>query len=304
MDFKIGDEIEEVGNEETTSKLRIKSKLPIIIVVILSLLVGFGVFFFSTKLFGDNKPKEPITRQRLALNETNVEILYSYITDEVDNKTREIFVKNSKVTLETFTNQEKFDCALQFAEPEDFEFDGKYKENEITTIKQKIYVIPESKIRKYMVRFFGNKVTYKKDEEINHLFNFQINGNNYGTLKYSNKENGYETTFDRVNSPAIIKEIDDYYTELIDAYKELDGTYTLEEKVIYPVAERTDMDNYTLTIYKDYEHKKMIEKKSNVTKEDLKKIDVKNYKSQAATITYKFALNGNVLYFESSSIKN
>ena len=303
MDFKIGDEIE---NEETEpSKLKVKSRLPIIIVTIIALIVGLGVFFLSNSLFGPKNPKpQTISRQRLSLKESNVEILYSYITDCNSGKGLELFVKEPKVTLDKFTNEDKFACALQFAEPEDFEFDGKYKENEITTIKQKIYVIPESKIRKYMVRFFGNKVTYKKDEEINHLFNFQINGNNYGTLKYSNKENGYETTFDRVNSPAIIKEIDDYYTELIDAYKELDGTYTLEEKVIYPVVERTDMDNYTLTIYKDYEHKKMIEKKSNVTKEDLKKIDVKNYKSQAATITYKFGLNGNVLYFESSSIKN
>ena len=303
MDFKIGDEIEGEGTNK--SKLKVKSNLPLILIIILSLVVGLTVFFLSNSLFGPKKTKkEEPTRQQLNLNESNVKILYSYITDETSNKTREIFVREPKVTIDTFTNKEKFDCALQFAGPEDFEFTGKYKDPNSPDIKQKIYVISDITVKKYMTRFFGNKIDYLKDEEITHNFSFKINDQSFGVMKYSEEAKGYETIFETPTSTDNIKLVDDYYTELTGAYKELDGTYTLEEKAIYPEVTSNGDNNYTLSIYKDFEHTNLIEKKSDVSKEELNKIDVTKYKNQAATITYKFVLNGNILYFGSSSIKN
>lgn len=301
MDFKIGDEIEGEGQE--TSNLKVKSKLPLIIIIVVSLIVGLLVFFLSNSLFGPKKTKEPpVTRQQLNLKERNVDILYGYVTYGEKKQRNDKFVKESKVTLDSFSDEEKFYYALQFADPDDFDFNGKTNEQ-----GKKIYVITERKIRNYMQRFFGNKVTYSPVKELKYTFNFLINSQNTGTLKYSEDEKSYNIVFDEYLDDVKEKEgIQPYYAELFAAYKELNGTYTLEEKVIYPDLVKNEDNTYTLSIYKDYEHKLLIERKNNLSEEDIKDYEIKmsNYKTKASTITYKFGLNGNTLYFESSSIKN
>lgn len=301
MDFKIGDEIEGEGQE--TSNLKVKSKLPLIIIIVVSLIVGLLVFFLSNSLFGPKKTKEPpVTRQQLNLKERNVDILYGYVTYGEKKQRNDKFVKESKVTLDSFSDEEKFYYALQFADPDDFDFNGKTNEQ-----GKKIYVITERKIRNYMQRFFGNKVTYSPVKELKYTFNFLINSQNTGTLKYSEDEKSYNIVFDEYIDDVKEKEgIQPYYAELFAAYKELNGTYTLEEKVIYPDLVKNEDNTYTLSIYKDYEHKLLIERKNNLSEEDIKDYEIKmsNYKTKASTITYKFGLNGNTLYFESSSIKN
>ena len=185
MDFKIGDEIEGEGQE--TSNLKVKSKLPLIIIIVVSLIVGLLVFFLSNSLFGPKKPKEsPVTRQQLNLKERNVDILYGYITYGPKNQRNDKFIKESKVTIDSFSDEEKFYFALQFADPDDFDFSGKTNEQ-----GKKIYVITERKIRNYMQRFFGNKVTYSPVKEIKYTFSFLINSQNTGTLKYSEDEKNY-----------------------------------------------------------------------------------------------------------------
>lgn len=301
MDFKIGDEIEGEGQE--TSNLKVKSKLPLIIIIVVSLIVGLLVFFLSNSLFGPKKTKEPpVTRQQLNLKERNVDILYGYVTYGEKKQRNDKFIKESKVTLDSFSDEEKFYYALQFADPDDFDFNGKTNEQ-----GKKIYVITERKIRNYMQRFFGNKVTYSPVKELKYTFNFLINSQNTGTLKYSEDEKSYNIVFDEYLDDVKEKEgIQPYYAELFAAYKELNGTYTLEEKVIYPDLVKNEDNTYTLSIYKDYEHKLLIERKNNLSEEDIKDYEIKmsNYKTKASTITYKFGLNGNTLYFESSSIKN
>lgn len=301
MDFKIGDEIEGEGQE--TSNLKVKSKLPLIIIIVVSLIVGLLVFFLSNSLFGPKKTKEPpVTRQQLNLKERNVDILYGYVTYGEKKQRNDKFVKESKVTLDSFSDEEKFYYALQFADPDDFDFNGKTNEQ-----GKKIYVITERKIRNYMQRFFGNKVTYSPVKELKYTFNFLINSQNTGTLKYSEDEKSYNIVFDEYLDDVKEKEgIQPYYAELFAAYKELNGTYTLEEKVIYPDLVKNEDNTYTLSIYKDYEHKLLIERKNNLSEKDIKDYEIKmsNYKTKASTITYKFGLNGNTLYFESSSIKN
>ena len=190
MDFKIGDEIEGEGQE--TSNLKVKSKLPLIIIIVVSLIVGLLVFFLSNSLFGPKKTKEPpVTRQQLNLKERNVDILYGYVTYGEKKQRNDKFVKESKVTLDSFSDEEKFYYALQFADPDDFDFNGKTNEQ-----GKKIYVITERKIRNYMQRFFGNKVTYSPVKELKYTFNFLINSQNTGTLKYSEDEKSYNIVFD------------------------------------------------------------------------------------------------------------
>ena len=299
MEFKIGDEIE--TEESEPSKLKVQSKLPIVLIVILSLIVGFGVFFISNSLFGPKEDPKPVERQKLSLNESNVEVLYSYVTYGVKNTRNDKFIKNKKVTLNSFTNEEKFYYALQFADVDDFEFTGEMNEQ-----NQKIYVIPNTKIKSYMTRFFGSKVTYSTEDTITYPFSFRINGQNVGTMKFSKKDKGFATVFDGYEEDVSeVSGVKDYYTELTAAYKELDGTYTLEEKIIYTELVKNDDDTYNLSIYKDYEHKSLLETKNNLTGEDLKdyKVDIRSYKNKTSTITYRFGLNLNTLYFESSTIK-
>ena len=301
MDFKIGDDIEESGS--SSSKIKKNSKLPIIIVVIVSILVGLLVFFTSNSLFGGKKTKEEVpSEEKLSLNETNVEILYSYVTYGVKNTRAEKFIKEDKVTLSSFTNEEKFYYALQFADVEDFVPTGEVNEK-----NQKTYLIKDYKIKNYMQRFFGKDVEYDNDEQIKYPFSFRINGQNVGIMNYSEEYKGYITVFDGYE-----KDVEDtniiepYYATLSAAYKENDGTYRLEEKIIYTELEKSDDNTYSLSIYRDYDHKMLLEKKSALTEDDLKdkRIDIKDYQNHASTITYKFALNGNILYFDSSSIKH
>lgn len=299
MDFKIGDEIE---TEETEpSKLKVKSKLPLIIVIASAIVVGLLVFLLSNSLFGPKPQPKTETRQKLSLKDSNVELLYVYVTYGPRGKRGEKFIKEPKVTIDSFSDEEKFYYALQFASAYDFEATGTYDSE-----NRKIYRISDTTIRKYMTRFFGNKVTYSKKEKITYPFSFRINGQNVGEMTYSIENKGYDTVFTGYEEDIQEeKGIKPYYTELVAAYKELDGTYTLEEKVIYTELEEKDEDTYTLSLYKDYNHESLIERKSRLSKEDVEntKINISDYKTKASTITYRFALDGNTLYFHSSTIK-
>lgn len=302
MDFKIGDEIEET--EESQKKSSSDSKLPLIIIVVVSILVGLTVFFITNKLFGPKEVKEePVVATNLSLSEENVQILYAYVTYGTSEKRNDKFVKESHVTLDSFTNQEKFYYALQFAQVEDFEATGKLDDN-----NKKIYNISDMVIRNYMQRFFGNKVTYTYDVNLTYPFTFSINGQNIGILTASKNSDGLDAIFegnDKELSEGEEEIVEPYYGELVAAYKEPDGTYRLEEKVVYTRTEKKD-DTYTIYIYKDYAKTQLIETKLNQTKETLEAtpIDMKNYKEKASTITYHFGLYNNMLYFESSDISN
>ena len=306
MDFKIGDEIEDVENLDENGDgfkpSRKQSNLPLIIVIVVSIIIGLVVFFISNAIFGkkETTQKEP-TSQKLSLTESNVDILYNYVTSGPKNTRGDKFLKEKNVTLQSFTTEEKFYYALQFADVEDFTFTGKLDDK-----KQKQYLIPNSKIKQYMQRFFGPTVTYSTNEVIKYPFSFRINGKNVGTMTYSEVDGGYITVFDSFEADVVDTDIvKPYYTALVGATKEVDGSYTLEEKVIYTKLETNEDKTYNISIYKDYENKSLIESKTNQTEEMLKAnpISIDKYKSTASTITYKFKLNGNVLYFYSSEIK-
>ena len=96
--------------------------------------------------------------------------------------------------------------------------------------------------------------------------------------------------------------IDPYLGKLVEAYKEVDGGYRLIEKVIFVDIKQQNDGKYEVTISKDYDHNNIIESAVDQTEEDIKKITVDKYKDKAATITYNFKLNGNILYFYSSEI--
>ena len=300
MDFKIGDEIEDESTEQQNKQK--KSKLPIIIVIIISILCGLIVFLISNALFGKKeiKPK-PLVDTPLSLKEENVEILYQYVTYGTRNQRNDKFVRESKVTIDSFSNNEKFYYALQFAQMEDFVETGRVDEN-----NHPIYSISASRIKDYMKRFFGSNVTYSTGSIITYPFSFKIDGQNVATMKLSNTGDEFDVVFNGVEN-AIKNEdvVEPYYTELSKATKKADGSYELEEKVIYTKIEK-DGERYIIYIYKDYERTMLIETKPNQTKEMLEEnpIDIDDYEEKASTITYKFKVDGTMLYFDSSSIAN
>ena len=305
-DFKIIDSFEE--NDTTKKKkksiiFKNSKTVMIVIVIILSLLIGIGVFVGSNALFnkGKKKEKEPTTVQ-LDLKNENVDILYHYVTYGTRNKRYEKFIKNKSVTLKDFTNEEKLYYALQFAQVEDFVFTKKYNEKD-----QKIYSISKLKMDDYMKRFFGAQVTYTTDDtEITYPFSFRINGQNVGTLKYSKTRKGYETVFDGFQDDIKSTDIvEPYYAKLTRAEQNLDNTIVLTEKIIYTTVEEEN-GLYNITIYKDYDKTKPIEKRTGITLEQLQNnpIKIDNYLANAGTIQYKFDINISTYYFASSKIIN
>ena len=286
-EMKIGEDIEENPGE---SKLRRENKfIPILIVIIVSITIGLVVFFVSNSIFNPKKKdtKTEIVSKTLNLNDENVEILYSYVTYGVNNTRGDKFIKEQNVFLNSFTNYEKFYYALMFASYDDFTNTG-----EVDANNNKIYSISNSKIKEYMIRYFGPNVSYSTTSEIKYFFNFTINGNNYGIMNYDSASNSFNTIFINYRDGSNSKDIN-YYTKLSSAKSFSDGTLEIKEKIIYVATE-----NNKTNIYKDYQHNMLIESVNNSN------ISIDDYLSRASTITYKFSAYNNTYYFDSSSIEN
>ena len=294
MDFKIGDDITE-GNKKNNSVV------PIIIIVVMAIIIGLIVFFISNAIFGVKEPKEeaPVSTQ-LSITDENVKILYQYVTYGIKGERNTKFIKEKNVTIDSFTNEEKFYYALQFAKVEDFKVIDKEDEK-----NRKVYRLYHETVKEYMQRFFGGSVQYSSDISLVYPFSFRINGNNVGYITEVD-EDGFDVVFDGLEEDIISSNIvEPYYSELVAAYKEPDGTYRLEEKIIYTDVKEEE-GIYTVNIYKDYEKTQLIETKENQTKEMLANnpINIENYKDNASTITYHFGLFDKMLYFDSSTITN
>jgi hypothetical protein len=297
-EFKIGDDLDESGGR---AKNNFNSKLPIIIVVVVSLLCGLCVFFVSNALFGKKTETVVPESTEMSIEDEDIQILYQYVTYGVKGTRNDKFIKDQSVKMEDFTNVEKFYYALQFAQAEDFTTTGQLDDE-----NHKIYNISSAKIKTYMQRFFGPQVTYSTSSVITYPFSFRINGMNVGTLTYSSQRNGFDTVFtsfeDDEESDNVVE---DYYTTLASATKKSDNSIEINEKIIYTDYSVDDDGYYTIKIYKDYEKTMLLETKTNITADDLKEnpIDISKYSEKAATITYVFKANTNY-YFYSSTITN
>lgn len=294
MDFKIGDDITEDNKKNN-------SVVPIIIIVVMAIIIGLIVFFISNAIFGVKEPKEeaPVSTQ-LSITDENVKILYQYVTYGIKGERNTKFIKEKNVTIDSFTNEEKFYYALQFAQVEDFKVTDKVDEK-----NRKVYRLYHETVKEYMQRFFGGSVQYSSDISLVYPFSFRINGNNVGYITEV-EEDGFDVVFDGLEEDIISSNIvEPYYSELVAAYKEADGTYRLEEKIIYTDVKEEE-GIYTVNIFKDYEKTQLIETKENQTKEMLANnpINIENYKDKASTITYHFGLFDKMLYFDSSTITN
>lgn len=293
-DFKIGDTVEEQTSEVVTKRLKSKRKVAIIIVVIVSLLIGLTTFIISNAIFNKKEPEAEVD-YTVDIKDENVEILYQYVTYGTRDVRNDKFAKEKEVTIDSFSNEEKFFYALQFAEAGDFEFTG-----EVNQDKQKVYLISDKKIKKYMQLFFGSNIRYKNDIIISYPFTFRINGMNVGDIKYSNNRSGFEATFTSFQPDFKKEEIkNNIVGKLESARTDKDNKLYLKEKVVYTTTTKNEDNTYSIEIYKDYNKEIKLDQK---TVSDLDKdIDISQLEN-TSTIEYTFALNGTTYYFESSKI--
>lgn len=297
-DFKIGEDIEETPGESKIRKSN--SIIPIIIVIVVAIIIGLTVFLVSNAILNPSKKEtEQATTTKLDLKDENVEILYNYVTYGTNNTRYEKFIKEQNVTIDSFSNYDKFYYALMFVETSDIVDNNKTDE-----AGNKIFSIPESKIKTYMKRFFGPNINYSTDTEITYAFSFSSGGKNIATLTYNPTTQCFDIIFKDTSKNKETTLVEPYYAKLTDAYQSSDGTLTLKEKIIYTDAKVNTDGTYNITIYKDYNHTEQIDIKQNYSQELLKSnpITIEDYSNKASTITYTFKTYNNTYYFESSTI--
>ncbi len=296
MDFNIGEEVQE-SEEFGSSK---KEKNPTTIIAIVAIIVGLIVFLIMNFYFGKKEvPVETPADTKLSLSEENVQILYSYVTYGVKNKRYDKFLVENIVTLDSFSNQEKFYYALQFAEPEDFEATGK-----LNAANKKIYTISDVQVKNYMQRFFGGNVSYTYTDTFAYPFSFRINGQNVGTMTPTERGDGMTVVFDGYEPDVEEAVVEPFYADLVEAYKQSDGTYRLVEKAVYTKVDAKGNGYFDVSIYRDPAHTLLIETKQNQNEAIMRAnpISAATYSDKAATITYHFGLYNSMLYFDKSEI--
>ena len=248
------------------------------------------------------KKKTPVAvedlGEQLSLGDENVKILYQYVTRGVGESRIMKFVTEADVDMNSFSNQEKLEYALQFADADDFSYTGELNEK-----KQKIYTISNKKIKEYMVLYFGPDVKYTPEAEITYPFLFYINKKNEGTLTYNQSSDGYDAIFaSEYDFDQHKNLIEPAYGQLVSALKQPDGSFILQERVVYTEL-RTENGGYAIDIYKDPGKTEKLDTKTGFNEESLKqfKVNFSDY-SSTALVEYTFGLNDRTLYFLRSRI--
>lgn len=304
-DFKIMDTFEEGSSSK---KSLIPNNVKIVIVVILALFVGIGVFIGSNALFGKKGDDKPITTTTLTTTDKTVVELYKMVCygDRGIRNTK--FVNEVNVDMSKFTNQEKFYYAMQFATAADFSNSGN-----LDASGKKIYTISNDKVKEYMNKFFGPKIEYSSDGTNTITFDFSIDTSNVGTMNYDFNREAFATTFSGYNNDLVDNNIiKPYYTKLVAAVSRSDGIIEMKERIIYTeVVHNKDgygnlIDNYSLSIYRDPNKTMLIETRNNLSLEALKQypMSIDNYTNQSSVITYTFKKQASGYYFESSKIES
>lgn len=305
-DFKFS----EVSEVNDSNKKR-GSNFKLIFIIIISIAVGFSVFFISNTLFGKKTTTTTSSQEvSLDIDDNRVVNLYNYVTYGQLGTRNNKYISQKSVKLENFSNYEKFYYALMLADKDDFKDTGKI--DDVT--KLKIYSISNDIIKKYMKQYFGEKVTYSTDSSITVTFNFSIDEKNTGMLNYDVQSDKFLISFSD-NKDTSIKNntILPYYTELDSAFTTSDGDIEIVEKIIYVnVVGQKDsngnlIDKYDCLIYKDYEKTMLIGKKLGVSSESIvdEPITPSDYSNSSNVITYKFKKNYNGdYYFYSSEIRD
>ena len=94
MDFKIGDDIEDMSN----GKKKDKGITPIIIVVVGALIIGLVVFLISSLIFKGKEPVEtPPVDQQLNIADATVQVLYNEWLCSAKHRVKESTLANYRL---------------------------------------------------------------------------------------------------------------------------------------------------------------------------------------------------------------
>lgn len=298
MDFKIGDSIEEQTQEVVRARVKKQRTKAIVTVVILTVVFGLSAFFISGLIFNKKEPTAP-PQEQLSFEDETVQILYNVITHGNMMQRDDIFVKNNYVTMDTFTDEEKLYYSLQYADSDDLQVSSTLNDSE-----NKIYLLSDSSIKKYMRYFFGDSVKYSNVESMTYTFDFTVNDKNVAELKYNNR-NGYDIEFKEYKNPNMMEPVQEMaITQPVSAKKEQDGSIIIEEKVLYVRITPLENNTFKYEIFKDYEKEIPLEVKNNLTEEEVRNYQVDfDSLSNVITIQYVFGVNSTSYYFKSSTMK-
>lgn len=297
------DGYEEQNKEQQEQMNNKRIKNGIIITLIICLVVGLGTFFLCSMLLNSNTKEKQSQGEEISIANESVKILYDNVTYGVRGSRNDKFIKEQSVTLDSFTNYEKFYYALQYVLPGDL-----YSTNQKDQSGNIIYRLPTSKIDSYMKEFFGPNVKYNYENSLTYTFLFSKEGKNVGKMTYNQTNGAYDIVFgsylDNIKNDKLVK---DYYTKLYKAYILDDNTLRIEEKIIFTTLTQSSNYNgelYSLAIYKDNAHNNLIEQKASMNKDEIiaLNLSVDNYINKAATVSYYFKVNGTNYYFDHSTI--
>lgn len=323
----IDDEEETVGyNEDQNEKKKI---IKFLIIVVVSAIAGFSVYFITDALInGNRKPVENVRKDmEMELSDEMVVYLYNNVKYEVNGIRSDKFFKSGSVTLDNFTDQEKMYFALRYATKSDFvnmsssndtgeiiegEENNEAEKPKDPAVKEKpTFSISKSKIDEYMFNFFGDDYSYSTDSPINVAVNFSVDGFNSGVMNYDAASDSFLIKFDSVSPGMDTMAINPYLYKLESALREgKTDNIILKEKVVFTSSKQyTDdagnfIDKFDCGIYKDFARTNLLEQKTGVVKSQLSILGLENYSDSASTVTYTFVKDENDEYhFLSSEIE-
>lgn len=223
-----------------------------------------------------DKKEETEKAESLDLTSEEVSTLYSYLVP-----IKEKLVTNSEVLVHNLSQDEAKAFALSLLREEDFE---KVENANNETANYKLNsVFLENAAKKILGKDFSIQKEDMKNSYYEKYSN-QLQGNM--SLIYNEIDNCYEVVITEPEE----KEVEPFYTKLIRATKRK-NQIILTEKVIY-----TSQEENKISVYSNWEL-------SNLLKDEIIKVDVDDYLSDASEVIYTFEKKEENYQFVSSKIK-
>lgn len=310
-DFSFNDSMEESSEGYNQDPGEKKKIIKFLIIVLVSAIAGFSVYFITDALINGNRNSTVTTTAQdseMDLDDEMVVYLYDNVTYAVNGVRNDKFFKSGSVTASDFTTQDKIYFALRYATESDFVDMSSSDSTDSTMLKT--YSISNDKIKEYVFNFFGEDVTYTTGTPVNIAVNFAKNGYNAGTLNYDSTTDSWLVTFDSVSEGGSSMVINPYLYKIESAMREGEtNNIIIKEKVVFTaVKQYTDdaglaIDLYDCAVYKDYAKTNQLEMKTGVVADQLTLLGIENYSENASTVTYTFFKDENDEYhFLSSEI--
>ena len=336
-DFSFEDDTME---DESSNDFGEKKKIiKFLIIVAVSAIVGFSVYFVTDWLINGRQKPQPVEQKDVELELTDEMVVYLYnnVKYEVNGIRNDIFF-NPSVTASSFSGEQMLYYAMRYATKNDFvnmntsyqeeveleetpsvdegeePTEGTEEKKPETKVPENIiptYSISKSRVDEYLNHFFGPDVTGPTSGVFNIAFNFSAGGYNAGTMTYDSNSDSYIIKFDSKSVVASDLAMNPYLYAIDSAVREgKTNKIIIKEKVVFTKCQQLSeengalIDRYNCGIFKDKALSNLIEQKNGVSKSQLSTLGIANYKENAAIIAYTFFKDENDEYhFESSKIE-